>query len=70
MKCSEQQSHVRSLMLCAVADEEAGKHKRTTIKVTHATAMIPMGMYHFPKENGPGVKRERPEVMRRKIGVA
>ena len=39
------------------------------MKVTHATAMIPTGMYHLPSENGPGWRRFRPDVMRRKIGV-
>ena len=39
------------------------------MKLTHATAMIPMGMYHLPRENGPGWSRLRPDVIRRKIGT-
>ena len=39
------------------------------IKLTHATATIPIGMYHFPREKGPGCSLLRPDVMRRKIGV-
>jgi hypothetical protein len=57
-------------MLAGSTEDEAGKHRRITMKVTHATAMIPMGKYHLPKENGPLASRERPEVMRRNIGVA
>ncbi len=39
------------------------------MKLVHATAMVPMGKYHFPSENGPGFSLLRPVVMRKKIGV-
>lgn len=57
-------------MSCAVVVCPGGKRRSITMKVTHATAMIPMGMYHFPREKGPGTSLSRPEVMRRKMGVA
>jgi hypothetical protein len=39
-------------------------------KDTHATAMMPIGKYHFPRVNGPGTSLFRPEVIRRKMGAA
>lgn len=39
------------------------------MNVTHATETTPIGMYHFPRWNGPGTSLSRPEVMRRKMGV-
>ena len=59
----------RSLMVSAVGCTPEGKTKRTMTKIVHAMAIIPIGLYHLPKENGPGSKVCRPEVSRRKIGV-
>ena len=47
-----------------------GNNRRTTQNVTHATAMMPMGMYQRPSVNGPGTSLSRPEVIRRKMGAA
>lgn len=57
-------------MFCEFAVLVIGKHNNTTINVTQAQAMLPMGRYHRPSENGPGMSLSLPEVMRRKIGVA
>jgi hypothetical protein len=54
----------------AVTVWKDGKTRSTMIKVTHATAMMPMGMYHFPRVNVPGTSLFRPEVIRRRMGVA
>ena len=55
--------------MSAVGLLSGGKTRSTVINVTQETATMPMGMYHLPSENGPGWRRFRPEVMRRKIGV-
>lgn len=53
-----------AVVLCAV-----GNSKRTMMNATHATAIDPDSVYHFPRLNGPKTSLVRPEVMRRKIGV-
>lgn len=40
------------------------------MKVTHDTAIMPTGMYHLPSVKNPGESAFRPEVIRRKMGVA
>lgn len=40
------------------------------MKTTHDTAIMPIGMYHLPSVNHPGESAFRPEVIRRKMGVA
>ena len=40
------------------------------MKATHDTAMMPTGRYHLPSVKNPGVSAFRPEVIRRKMGVA
>ena len=47
-----------------------GNSNSTMIKATQETAIIPMGRYHLPRVNGPGTSLSRPEVIRRKMGVA
>ncbi len=39
------------------------------MKHTHATAIMPIGRYHLPSENGPFWSLSRPVVIRKKIGV-
>ena len=56
-------------MVSAVGCAPEGKTKRIMTKIVHAMAIIPIGLYHIPKENGPGSNVCRPEVSRRKIGV-
>lgn len=56
-------------MVPATGSDSGGKRSKTTIKATHAQAMVPMGKYHLPSENGPGTSLPLPEVIRRKTGV-
>ena len=58
-----------SLMVSGVGLTSGGNRSNTVMKLTHATAIIPMGIYHLPRENGPGWSRLRPDVIRRKIGT-
>ena len=46
-----------------------GNNNRIVTNCTHATAMMPSGMYHLPNVNGPGTSLFLPDVMRRKIGA-
>lgn len=39
------------------------------MKVTQDTAIMPIGMYHRPSENGPGTSLFLPDVIRKNIGV-
>lgn len=59
-----------SLVVSAVLGCDDGNRRSTTMKDTHATAILPQGMYHFPRLNGPGTSLSRPEVIRKNIGVA
>ena len=57
------------LIVSAAGFDPDGNSKRITMKQTHATAMIPRGMYHLPRVKGPGTSLFLPEVMRKNIGV-
>ena len=47
-----------------------GNNNSVVTNITHETATMPIGRYHFPKENGPGTSLFLPEVMRSSMGVA
>jgi hypothetical protein len=57
-------------MVAGSTEEDAGNKSTITMNVTQLTAMAPMGRYQRPRENGPLTRRRRPDVIRRKIGVA
>ena len=57
------------LIVCAVGWTSGGNTRSTVMKHTHATATMPMGIYHLPSENGPLCSLSRPVVIRRNIGV-
>ena len=47
-----------------------GNNNNILIKATHATAIAPIRLDHRPRENDPGTNLWRPDVIRRKMGVA
>lgn len=57
-------------MSSAVTDEPAGNRSKMTMNVTHDTAIMPIGIYHLPRLNGPGTNFSLPDVILRKIGIA
>ena len=59
-----------SLISAASTVCTGGNRSRTMQNDTHATAMMPIGMYHLPRVNGPGTSLSRPDVMRKKMGAA
>lgn len=59
-----------SLIFFAVVGSTVGNISKTLMKVTHATAIAPIGTHHLPRLNLPGTNVSRPDVIRRKMGVA
>ena len=57
-------------MLFAATKEPAGNKSKMTMNVTHDTAIIPMGIYHLPRLNGPGTNCFLPDVIIKNIGIA
>jgi hypothetical protein len=61
---------MNSLMFFAVAGSTVGNISKMLIKVTHATAIAPIGTNHLPRVKLPGTNVSRPDVIRRKMGAA
>lgn len=59
-----------SLMFFAVAGSTVGNISKMLINDTHATATTPIGKNHLPRVKLPGTNLSRPDVIRRKMGVA
>ena len=60
----------RSLIPLAEGFAPPGNRSRIIMKITQDTATVPIGRYHLPRLKGPGLSLLRPDVIRRKMGVA
>lgn len=70
IRCKKKEDDKNSLIVFAVVCCPDGNNNKTLMKATQATAIAPIKLDQRPRENDPGTNLSRPDVIRRKIGVA